>query len=72
MPVLVQDHPVYEDHHGLPHPDGPPSVAIDNGSTAWALEIPKPIGWKEAVAGYFASSTIAALFMFFLLFLTVG
>jgi hypothetical protein len=72
MPVLVEDHLVYEDRQGLPHLGGRLSVANDNGSTDWALEIPRPDGWKEAAADYLAGSAISALFMFFLLFLTVG
>jgi hypothetical protein len=72
MPALVEA-PVYEGHQELPRPDDPLSVANDNGEgTAWVLEIPKPISWKDATVSLLVSGSLGALFTLSLLFVFVG
>ena len=72
MSFLVEA-PVYDAHQELPRPDDPLSVANDNGEyTASVLEIPKPIGWKDATIIVLVSGSMAALFALSLLFVFVG
>ena len=71
MPALVEA-PVYEGHQELSLSDDPLSVANDNESTVWVLEIPKPIGWKDATVSLLVSGSLGALFTLSLLFVFVG
>jgi len=51
--------------------DDPSSVANDNAAQI-SDDIPKPMGWREATAFVAASSTMAVVLTFCLLFAVLG
>jgi hypothetical protein len=69
MPVVREA--TVDEHQELPFVDDPPSVANDNAEiSAWVVDIPKPIGGKEATATLLTSGLIAALVTLCLLLVT--